>query len=334
MKIQAEILELRLKHTFRIASGATDLKRNVIVHIGEGIGEAAPALYLGEWYKSVLACLEFLEPELGDDPALIEEIEDRISQKIGFNFAAKAAIDLALHDHLSKKAGVPLFQFLGLTKSEEKKTSVTIAIAEPKEMAQRAVEAKTFPILKVKVGVPGDMEKVTAVRRARPDAAIRVDANCGWTLVEALEKMPLLEQLSVELVEAPLDSVDIEGLRLLRTKSPLPIFLDEGVMTAKDIPGYAPVADGINVKLMKCGGLREALRMIREARRLNLKVMLGCMLESAIGVTAAAHLAGLADYLDLDSILLTDNDPYQGAAIENGVLRLPQRPGIGVVKVG
>lgn len=332
MEIKSEIFELKLNDTFRISRGALDFKKIVIVEIGSGLGEAAPSPYYGEWFQSVLDFLQLVESELGTDLLAIDEIEKRLHARMGLNFAAKAAINIALYDHISKQAGLPLYRYLGLPRPEHCLTSYTISIAQPETVRRRAQQMHDYPIFKVKVGVPGDLEIVRTVREVSP-ARIRVDANCGWSVKEALQKIRELENLGVELIEAPINPVDIEGLRFLREHTSLPIFVDEGICTTQDIYRYAGAVDGINIKLMKCGGIREGLRMIHTARSLNLQIMLGCMIESSVGITAAAHLASKVDFLDLDSILLIENDPFRGVSIDRGQIILPTKVGLGVERV-
>ena len=260
----------------------------------------------------------------------LESILSDLDQKIERNYSAKAAIDMALHDLVAKKLNVPLYKLLGLDGKKPLVTSYTIAIDTPEKMREKTKEAKGFLVYKVKMGVEGDMEMVKAVREAT-DAKIRVDANAGWSLNQALDKIEQLNALDIEFIEQPIDPADKAGLKKIKEKSEIPIIIDEWLMTAKDIPNFLGICDGINIKLAKCGGIREALRMIHVARAHGLKVMLGCMIESSVGIAAAAHLGSLADYLDLDGNLLVTNDPYQGIKLDKGKLHLSDLPGLGVV---
>ncbi len=198
-------------------------------------------------------------------------------------------------------------------------------------MKHQTEENPGFQVYKVKVGVPGDIDMVAAVREAT-DARIRVDANAGWTLKEALQKIKLLEKYGIEFVEQPLHWKDYEGFRILRSKTDLPVLADEGVMTAEDIPIYKDIVDGINIKLQKAGGIREAFKMIAVARAFKMKVMIGCMVETSIGISAAAQLAPLVDYVDLDGNILISDDPYDGVKAVNGYLSYPARPGLGIIE--
>jgi L-alanine-DL-glutamate epimerase-like enolase superfamily enzyme len=243
--------------------------------------------------------------------------------------SAEAAVDMALHDLAGKRLGVPLYELLGLDPRGASETSFTIGLAEPEVVEQKVREASAYPILKVKMGSDDDREVLTAVRDTTM-SRIRVDANEGWTPQGALDRLEWLARLGVELVEQPLPADRIEETRELRRRSPLPFYADESVHRARDIPRLVGAFDGINIKLMKCGGLAEATRMIAVARALGMKVMLGCMIESSLGITAAAHLSPLVDTADLDGNLLIEDDPFVGATVEAGRIVLPDGPGLGV----
>ncbi len=246
-----------------------------------------------------------------------------------FNYSAKAGIDVALHDLIGKRLGLPIHKYFGITPREDLATSFTISISDPDTMKKQTEKSPGYHVYKVKVGVPGDIEMVEAVRDAT-NARIRVDANEGWTAREAIASVKELEKLDVEFIEQPLHRDDLDGFRLLRSKVDLPIIADEGVFRAADIPRYAGLVDGINIKLSKSGGLREAFKMIAVARAHRMKVMIGCMVETSVGITAAAQIASLADYADLDGNLLISDDPYRGVTLDNGYIRLPEGPGLGV----
>jgi L-alanine-DL-glutamate epimerase-like enolase superfamily enzyme len=330
MRFDYHTIDLRLNHPFRIARSVTEVKKNVMLQIEEGIGEAAPSQYYGENAETVIHCLEQVKDQMGDDPFQIETILSQLDREIKGNFSAKAAVDMALHDLVAKKLNVPLYKLLGLDGKKPLVTSYTIAIDTPEKMKEKTKEAKGFSVYKVKMGVEGDMEMVKAVRDAT-NAKIRVDANAGWSLDQALEKIKQLNSLDIEFIEQPIDPADKAGLRKIKEKSDIPIIIDEWLMTAKDIPGFFGLCDGINIKLAKCGGIREALRMIHTARAHGLLVMLGCMIESSVGIAAAAHLGSLADYLDLDGNLLVANDPFEGIKLDKGKLYLSNLPGLGVI---
>jgi L-alanine-DL-glutamate epimerase-like enolase superfamily enzyme len=243
--------------------------------------------------------------------------------------AAEAALDIALHDLAGQRMGVPLHALFGLDPRVGPETSFTIGMDTPEVVAQKVREASDYAYLKVKMGSDDDRAVLTAVRDVT-DRPVRVDANEGWTIDSARERLPWLARMGVEFVEQPLPAAQLEETRALRRESPLPFFADESVHRASDIPRLAGAFDGINIKLMKCGGIGEALRMIAVARAHGMKVMLGCMIESSIAITAAAHLLPLVDAADLDGSVLLAHDPYFGAVMAGGRLVLPDAPGLGV----
>jgi len=248
---------------------------------------------------------------------------------------ARCAIELALFDRIAKRRNVPLYQLLDLPKPRGLATTFTISIDTPDAMAAMAKQIAKYPLIKLKLGSDDDESRVRAVREARPDAKLCVDANAGWTLDAAIAHLKWLERYDIELIEQPLPREQHEGLGELQRRTKIPIVADESVQSMHDIEllGKAGVR-GINLKLMKVGGLRPGLAIVRRARELNMKIMLGCMIETSLGITAAAHLAGLADWLDLDAPLLITNDPFDGIRYdENAQIALPDRPGIGVVRV-
>lgn len=331
MDIVSHITELYLDQPFKIARRATDTSRQVIsVEIDGGIGEAAPARFYGESVESVRVALEVLAPALPDDLDAIDAVMSVMEATLGGNYAAKSAIDMALHDRLAKKLGVPLYGLWGLDPQQTPVTSFTLGLDEPAVMAEKARQAEAYPILKVKLGTPRDIEIIETLRRVT-DKPIYVDANTAWSPKAAVRNIKHLAGYGVELIEQPTKPGDLAGLKFVREHSDLPIIADESVKRASDIPPLVGCVDGINIKLVKCGGLLEARRMIHVARAHNLRVMIGCMIESSLGITAAAHLTPLVDDADLDGNLLISNDPYRGVTLENGKLMLPTRPGIGVV---
>jgi L-alanine-DL-glutamate epimerase-like enolase superfamily enzyme len=330
MHLTYHTIDLNLKHPFRISRSTTESKKNVIVQIDEGIGEAAPSAYYGENVDTVIESLEKVKDHLGNDPFQIESILSKLNEKIKGNFSAKAGIDIALHDLIGKKLGVPIYKLLGLNGKVPLVTSYTIGIDTPEKMKEKTKEARDFLICKVKVGVENDIEMVKAVRETT-DAKIRVDANAGWTADEAVEKINKLAEYEIEFVEQPIDPENKVGLKKIKKNVNVPIIIDEHLMTSKDILQFVGLCDGINIKLAKCGGIREALRMIHVARAHDLLIMIGCMIESSVGITAAAHIASLVDFLDLDGNLLLTNDPYVGVKLEKGKLYLSDLPGLGVV---
>jgi L-alanine-DL-glutamate epimerase-like enolase superfamily enzyme len=246
---------------------------------------------------------------------------------------ARSAIDLALHDRLAKKAGLPLYRFLGLPKPPAMATSFTISIDSPDAMAGMAKQIADYPIIKLKLGSDDDESRVRAVREARPDAKIRVDANAGWSLEQAIAHLKWLEKYDLELIEQPLARERLAEMGELQKHTRIPIIADESVQSLGDVEqlGRAGVA-GINLKLMKVGGLGPALAILKRARELKMRIMLGCMIETSLGTTAMAHLAGAAEWIDLDAPLLISNDPFEGIRYdEHARISIPDRPGIGVI---
>ncbi|MGB2768345.1 MAG: dipeptide epimerase, partial [Candidatus Zixiibacteriota bacterium] len=294
MQLTYHTIDLELKHPFRIARSVTELKKNVIVHVDEGVGEAAPSEYYRENAETVIQCLEKVKDQFGDDPFQIESILSNLNKNISGNFSAKAAIEMALHDLVAKRLGIPVYRLLGLDGNMPLVTSYTIGIDTPEKMKEKTKLAEGFVVYKVKVGVENDVEMVKAVRGVT-DAKIRVDANAGWSAEEALEKIKQLREYDIEFVEQPIDPQDKVGLKRIKEEAGVPIIIDEQLMTSKDIPNFVGLCDGINIKLAKCGGIREALRMIHVARAHGLSVMLGCMIESSVGIAAAAQLGSLVD---------------------------------------
>lgn len=334
ISIRHRTLDLRLRHVFRIARGGSAIRTNVLVeaeHDGHvGLGEAAPILRYGQNAETAGRALEAMAGRV-TDPRAYAVAAARAA--VPGEAAAEAALDMALHDLAGKRLGAPLYEILGLDPKATPQTSFTIGLDTPDVVVRKVREAADYPILKVKMGSDDDREVLIAVRDTT-DRPIRVDANEGWTPAEALARLEWLHSLGVELVEQPLPAAMIAETRELRRHSPLPFYADESVHRAADIPPLAGAFDGINIKLMKCGGLGEALRMIAVARAHGMKVMLGCMIESSIAITAAAHISPLVDTADLDGNLLLDHDPFVGCRVEGGKLILPDGPGLGVTPRG
>jgi L-Ala-D/L-Glu epimerase / N-acetyl-D-glutamate racemase len=324
-------LDVRLRHVFRIARGASDVRYNLLVQAEAegrvGLGEAAPILRYGEDRESAARAVDEMATRIGD--ARLFSLAARRAAVPGQS-SAEAAVDMALHDLAAQRMQVPLYEMLGLDPADTPQTSFTIGLDTPEVVAAKVREAWSYPILKVKMGSDDDRAVLEAVRDVT-DRPLRVDANEGWTPAGAVERLEWLARLGVEFVEQPLPARMIAETRELRRQSPLPFYADESVHRAADIPALAGAFDGINIKLMKCGGIAEALRMIAVARAHGMKVMLGCMIESSVAITAAAHISPLVDTADLDGNLLLDSDPYAGATVRAGRIVLPERPGLGVV---
>jgi L-alanine-DL-glutamate epimerase-like enolase superfamily enzyme len=248
------------------------------------------------------------------------------------NASARAAISAALHDLAGKRVGLPVYRLWGLDAGDAPLSSFTIAIADNEGIRQRVADAAEYPILKIKLGTDRDMEILRVVREAAPDKRLRVDANAAWSAAQAVKMSDFLYDQDVEFIEQPVVAADIEGLRLVRSRSRLPIIADESCLVASDIPGLAGAVDGINIKLAKCGSLREAVRMVHTARALGMTVMAGCMIESSLGIAAIGQLAPLLDYADLDGAALLRDDPFTGVTIAGGRIQLGDRPGLGVTR--
>lgn len=330
MQLRHHAMELQLRHTFRLARGDSDFRRVLIVEIEHegltGRGEAAPIARYGQDAESAARAAEVMVAEISD-PRLFEGAAANVAVK--GQPAAEAAVDMALRDLAAKRLGVPLYRMMGIDPATMPLTSFTIGMDTPEIVEQKVREAEAYGVLKVKLGSADDRRVLETVRSVT-DRPIRVDANEGWTLDDALDRLEWLQKMGVEFVEQPLPAGELEAMRILKKRSPLPLIADEDVGRAEDIPKLAEAFDGINIKLMKCGGLGEALRMIHVARAHGLKIMLGCMVETSLAVTAASHIAPLVDFVDLDGNLLITNDPFIGAEVRDGALVLPSEPGLGV----
>jgi L-Ala-D/L-Glu epimerase / N-acetyl-D-glutamate racemase len=327
-------IELRLRRSWTIARGTSAGRTNVLTRLAcagfEGLGEAAPSARYGEDADSVLRALDSLVPLLGDEPERLDEVLDRLEAAPPAGSAARAAIDIALHDWAGRREGRPLWRRFGADPRKAPLTSMSIGIDAVEIMQDKVRESSDFQVFKIKLGLGNDREIVEGIRKVT-DRPLYVDANEGWSdPARAAEMVRWLAGMGVVLVEQPLPAGDLDGARRLRDKVDLPIIADEAVLTAADIPRLAQAYDGVNIKLQKAGGLRMARRMIDLARSFGMKVMLGCMIETSIGITAAAHLSPLVDFADLDGNLLLADDPFRGALVRGGRLVLPDLPGLGL----
>ena len=334
LHVEAEILELTTRHPFLIARGGQALHHTVWVRVRDGDGcvgwgEAAPTAYYGETPETVLAALNVYAPHLPQDPFDLEAAERTLKSALGENPSARAAISSALHDLVSKRLGVPLYQLWGLDPKAAPISTFTIGLDTADKMRAKVLEAEPYPVLKVKLGTNRDDEILRTIRGAT-DKELRVDANAGWTRKQAIRMLPVLEEFGVTLLEQPLPAADHDGLAAVTRASRIPVIADESCLVASDIPPLVGAVDGINIKLAKCGSLREALRMIAVARAHGMMVMVGCMIESSIGITAAAHFTPLVDIADLDGAALLAADPFVGATIDRGRIVLPSGPGLGL----
>lgn len=338
VRITHEVVDLKTRYPFVIARGGYAAHENVIVKIVdddgiEGLGEAAPNRYYGESVATVASALDQFAPVLGSaDSWSLEAIDASLDRVLRGNNSAKSAISSALHDIMGKRLGVPVYRLWGLDAADAGETSFTIGIADNEGLRQRVADAAEYPILKIKLGTDRDMEIVRVVREAAPGKRLRVDANAAWTASHAVRMIDFLADNDVEFVEQPVPQHDIEGLRFVRARSKLPIFADESCLVSTDVPRLAGAVDGVNLKLAKCGSLREALRIVHTARSFGMSVMAGCMIESSLGISAIAQLAPLLDHADFDGAALLANDPFEGARIDAGRISLADRPGLGAVR--
>jgi L-alanine-DL-glutamate epimerase-like enolase superfamily enzyme len=337
-----ERVSLDLEEPFTIARGTQERAENVVVRVTDGehvgIGGAAPSEHYGETADTVEAVLPDLlgVVEDVDDPHALARIERRMAEVVRRNPAARCAVSIALHDLAAKRLDCPLYRYWGLDAHRTVATSYTIgldSIDRIREKTASAVEAG-HSMLKVKLGTERDRDIVAAVRDTAPDVRLRVDANEAWTPHEALDKIEMLADFGVEFVEQPIPAENPDGLEYVHERSSLPIAADESCVTLADVPRIAGRVDIATIKLMKCGGLREAKRMIHTAHAHGLEVMLGCMVESNTSIAAACHLAPLLDYADLDGSLLLAADPYDGVPLSAGDINLTgmDRPGTGARK--
>ena len=329
--------ELKLRHAFNLARSQRTTTPDVQVEIEYdglvGYGEASMPPYLGENVESVTKFLSSLDLSQFSDPFRIEEIHEYMDSVAPDNRAAKASVDIALHDLLGKIMGQPWYKIWGLNPDKCPNTSFTIGIAKPDGVRQKVDEASPYKVIKVKMGLDNDKELVEIIR-SKTDVPICVDANQGWADKEkALEMCHWLAERNCLFVEQPMDKKAIDDTAWLRERSPLPIIADEFLQRLPDVRRAAGAYDGINIKLMKSTGMHEAYQMATLARAMGMKVMLGCMTETSCAVTAAAQLSPMVDWADLDGNLLIANDIFDGIKINDGKIILPERPGIGVVPV-
>jgi len=333
--LQYKIKDLKLTYTWTISRESSDVKHNVFVKVTQdgvtGIGEAAPNIRYNETTESTIEVIKKAIPlieksNLWNFVDLGYAIRDLAEEQT----AAKCALDIAIMDWMTKRLNVPLYKYLGLNKAKAPVTSYSIGIDTLEIMQKKIREAEEYPILKIKLGSDNDEEIMKAVRQVT-DKTVRVDANEGWKdKHEALEKTNWLEKIGVEFVEQPMPAAMFDETRWLRERASIPIIADEAVKRASDIPKLAAAYDGINIKLMKSGGVQEAMRMIWMARSLNMKIMLGCMVESSCAIAAGAHISPLVDYADLDGNLLIANDPFKSVEVKKGRLVLSDKAGLGL----
>ena len=337
MKLLYHPYTLELRHAFTVATSSRTTTPVVLVEVEQdgivGYGEASMPPYLGETQETAATFLRTIDFDQLPSAFQLEDLLPAIDQLAPGNTAAKAAVDIALHDWIGKKLNVPLHRLWGLDPRKAPVTSFTIGIDSPDVVRQKTREAAEYRILKVKLGRDTDKEMITAIRSVT-DKPITVDANQGWTNRDAaLQMIEWLAARGVVFVEQPMPKNQIDDTAWLRARSPLPLIGDESVQRLPDVVRAQGVFHGVNIKLMKCTGLREAHKMITVARALDLKVMLGCMTETSCAISAAAQLSPLVDWADLDGAVLIRNDAFRGAAIIDGRIALPDAPGIGAERL-
>ena len=333
--ISTKIRKLELQNVWTISRNSSTCKENVFVKIEKagitGCGEAAPNIRYGETAQMTEKIIHHAsEALLKQDLFKYTQVKEILDELIVGQNCAKAALDIAVMDWVSKSLNKPLYKMLGLDADKAPITSYSIGIDEIDMIKRKTMQAADYPVLKIKVGRHNDEEIINAVR-AVTDKPIRLDANEGWKDKEtAVRKIQWMMSRGVEFIEQPMPAEMLEETAWLKQRVDIPLIADEAVLTSKEIPLLADAYDGINIKLMKAGGIQEALKMIRTARAFNLKVMIGCMIESSMAITAAAHLSPLVDWADLDGNLLISNDPFSGVNVSQGRLILNDQPGIGV----
>ena len=335
MKLSWEPYELKLQHTFTVATYSRTTTPDVQLRIDYdgfvGYGEASMPPYLGQSVESVCKFLEKVNLEQFPDPFQIDDILTYVDGINEGDTAAKAAVDIALHDLVGKLLGAPWYRIWGLNPAKAPLTTFTIGIDPPEVVREKTFEcAGKFKILKVKVGLPGDKEMIETIRSVT-DLPLAVDANQGWKDREhALDMIHWLKEKGIVMIEQPMPKEKLDDIAWLTERSPLPVFADESIQRLADVRRVAGAFTGINIKLMKCTGMREAWKMLTFARACGMKVMIGCMTETSCAVSAAAQISPAVDFADLDGNLLIANDRFRGVTVVNGALALPDRPGIGV----
>ena len=334
-RVETEVVRLNLRHTWTTTMSSSAYRDTLHVrYIRDGVtghGEGAPIVrYHENAVEAQRAAQSVQDLMAGADPWQFQKLMSQIFKRVPGQYAAKAALDIALMDWVGQKLGVPLYRYFGLDPGDAPVTTFSIGIDTPEITRQKTREAEPFPVLKIKVGLDTDEPTIAAVRGVT-NKPLRVDANEGWKdKEEAVRKINWLAGQGVEFVEQPMPADMLAETRWVRERVHLPLIADEACQRASDIPKLVGIFDGVNVKLDKSGGVLEAFKMLQMARALGLKTMLGCMISSSVSVTAAAHLSPLVDYADLDGNLLIGNDPFRGVQVKDGKLLLPDRPGLGL----
>lgn len=337
MQLSLHPFNLQLRHTFRIAHGARTHQPSLVVELKDGalsgFGEATATSYYGQSVEKMQETLEALRDKIENSKwERAEDFWELMRPDLEDNPFVQCALDVAAHDLAARRAGVPLYRHWGLELNEVPLTNYTIGIAPVPEMIAK-MEETPWPVYKIKLGTDHDLEIIQELRK-HTDAAFRVDANTAWTAEQTIALAPQLKALNVEFIEQPLPADDRDGMVQVHRESVLPVIADESCQREPDVDRCAGLFHGVNIKLMKCGGLTPARRMIKRARSLNLRVMVGCMTESSVGIAAIAHLLPLLDYVDMDGALLLKDEPATGVCIEQGVVHFVDQPGTGAALKG
>ena len=335
-RLEAQVVRLNLRHTWTTKMSSSEYRDTLHVRYVSGgipgVGEGAPIVRYKETAVEGKGVVESLRPLIeAADARHYAKILTTVFAKVQGQWAAKAAIDIALMDWAGRKLGVPLYQLFGLDPKDAPITTFSIGIDTPEMTKKKVLEAEPYPVLKIKVGLDKDESTLEAIRSVTKKP-LRLDANEGFkTKEEAVRKINWLEKMGAEFIEQPMPAHMHDEQKWVRSRVHIPILADESCLRAEDIPKIADAYDGVVIKLDKTGGILGALRMIYTARAHGLKTMLGCMVSSSVSITAAAHLSPLVDFADLDGNLLISNDPYKGVTVNRGKLILPSGPGLGLV---
>jgi L-Ala-D/L-Glu epimerase len=322
-----KLLTLRLKESFNLSKGSTSEKTTLIARWRNGVGEGSPSVHYGlpahEIEMELRKRLDLLADCSADTlSGIIRDLPESLN-------VGRCALDMAMLDSAAKERGMPLYRYLGLDKPARTASSFTVTADDERSLQSQLERAEAFDCLKLKVGFEHDADFVDYILKHK-ECRLRLDANGGWSVAETIERIQNMRGYPIDFIEQPTTSPSLVDIDKIRTKTDCRLFLDESIITLKDVIQFAPVVSGINIKLAKCGGITRSLAMIEEARKHNLELLLGCMIETTIGITAALHLASLCDYFDLDSILLTENDPFWGAHFDGQYIMLPEGNGIAV----
>ncbi len=332
-RLSSEAITLKFHHPFRLSTGVSTTRTAHWIRLedDQGWGEGT----IPPYYNISDEDMQSLWNEKAHCKEPFPEALEQISGWIGDQgpAPARAALDLALHDRIGRRRDLPLYKLYDLPAPIPFYTAYTIAIAEPEEMARMAADHPEFPVIKLKLGSDDDISRVEAVRSARPDVRLYLDANAGWEPDEAVRLIKDLESLDIEMIEQPVAEYDVEGMGYVQSQTDIPIVADESLKSLETLEELARLGvQGINLKIMKLGGFGPTLKMLKRGRELGLKIMLGCMTETSLGVTAMSHLTAMADWIDLDAPLLISNDPFEGVYYDQAVVSMPDRPGIGIVR--